>query len=253
MAQWCDSSLNRQSLKPPVASAPRTAPAAFFFPHGLHFAFTGLRAVMCGITDRHQTDGISGMVPAHRPVVAPLPEAFMEDPDFDPFVTEGISAEEMADFQAWRVRVKGTNISDKTLLATDYLNHFNEIVMLIEMIPDMPDMLEECLIWQPKSYQEHFRDSGFSDKELAIEAFGHVPAKFKRPFEDTIAQAHQVVRHTLERIAADIQDGETGKLRMDCQASVAMIHRIIQIANGIIHGTAHVMEQAEIDQYLSAG
>ncbi|UKJ75873.1 hypothetical protein [Azospirillum brasilense] len=173
-------------------------------------------------------------------------------PDSDPPVTDGMAPDELADFHAWRQRVVGTNISDKTLLATDYLNHFNEIVMLIEMIPDMPDMLEECLIWQPKSYQEHFRDSGFSDKDLAIEAYGHVPAKFKRPFEDTIAQAHQVVRHTLERVSIDIQDGATDKLRLDCQTSVAMIHRIIQIANGIIHGTAHVMEQGEIDLYLSA-
>ena len=177
----------------------------------------------------------------------------MEDQEFDPSMTDGIPLDELADFLTWRRRVKGTNISDKTLLATDYLNHFNEIVMLIEMIPDMPDMLEECLIWQPKSYAEHFRDSGFSDKELAIEAYEHVPSKFKRPFEDTIAQAHQVIRHTLERIATDIQDGMTDKLRLDCQTSVEMIHRIIQIANGIIHGTAHVMEQAEIDLYLSAG
>ncbi|WP_448204238.1 hypothetical protein [Azospirillum sp. sgz302134] len=177
----------------------------------------------------------------------------MAEQDFDPSVNDGIPPDELADFQAWRERVKGTNISDKTLLATDYLNHFNEIVMLIEMIPDMPDMLEECLIWQPKSYQEHFRDSGFSDRDLAIEAYGHVPSKFKRPFEDTIAQAHQVVRHTLERIGTDIQDGAGDKLRLDCQTSVAMIHRIIQVANGIIHGTAHVMEQGEIDLYLSNG
>lgn len=176
----------------------------------------------------------------------------MEDQEFDPSVTDGIPPDELADFQAWRVRVQGTNISEKTLLATDYLNHFNEIVMLIEMIPDMPDMLEDCRIWQPKSYAEHFRDSGFSDRDLAIEAYEHVPGKFKRPFEDTIAQAHQVIRHTLERVEADINEAVPEKLRMDCQTSVAMIHRIIQVANGIIHGTAHVMEQGEIDLYLSA-
>lgn len=176
----------------------------------------------------------------------------MAEQDIDLSVTDGIPPEELADFEEWRARVRGTNISDKTLLATDYLNHFNEIVMLIEMIPDMPDMLEECRIWQPKSYAEHFRDSGFSDKELAIEAYEHVPAKFRRPFEDTIVQAHQVIARTLDRVSADIDGGDPAKLRLDCQASVAMIHRIIQVANGIIHGTAHVMEQGEIDLYLSS-
>ncbi len=177
----------------------------------------------------------------------------MENEEFDLSVIDGIPADAQGDFLEWRRRVAGTNISDKTLLATDYLNHFNEIVMLIEMIPDMPDMMEECRLWQAKSYVEHFRDSGVADRDLAIAAYDHVPAKFKRPFEDTIAQAHQVVRHTLERIGADIEEREADKLRLDCQISVAMIHRIIQVANGIIHGTAHVMEQAEIDLYLSAG
>ena len=43
----------------------------------------------------------------------------------------------------WRQRVKGTNICDASLLATDYLNHFNEVVMLIGMIPDMPECLDD--------------------------------------------------------------------------------------------------------------
>lgn len=177
----------------------------------------------------------------------------MADLDPDQLLLEGIAPDERDDYLAWRDRVRGTNISEKTLLATDYLNHFNEIVMLIEMIPDMPDMAEDCYAWVPKSYQEHFRDSGFSDKELAIEAYNHVPAKFRQPFEDSIAQINQVVRHALDRMAQDIAEGDGERLRFDCQQSAEMIHRIIQVANGIIHGAAHVMEQGEIDLYLTSG
>ena len=40
-----------------------------------------------------------------------------------------------ADFQ----KLAGeANLDDKTLLATDYLNHFNEVVILLQMVPDMP-------------------------------------------------------------------------------------------------------------------
>jgi hypothetical protein len=53
------------------------------------------------------------------------------------------------------------NINPVSLLATDYLNHFNEAVMLLELIPDMPDMLEDAKRWAPKPYKQHFRDSGF--------------------------------------------------------------------------------------------
>ena len=35
------------------------------------------------------------------------------------------------EFLALQQRVKGSNIDEMTLLATDYLNHFNELVMLL--------------------------------------------------------------------------------------------------------------------------
>ena len=60
-------------------------------------------------------------------------------------------------------QVKGKNINEQTLLATDYLNHFNEIVMLIEMVPDMPECLDDILEWTPKSYTQHFEDSSFTE------------------------------------------------------------------------------------------
>lgn len=174
----------------------------------------------------------------------------MSGEDEDATLLAGIPEDELKDFLAWRQRVQGTNISEKTLLATDYLNHFNEIVMLIEMIPDMTMMFEDCQMWQPKSYQEHFRVSGFSDKDLAIEAYDHVPSKFRRPFEDTIHQIDQVVAHTLQKIAPNVAEENIEQLRRDCSTSTEMLHRIIQVANGIIHGYADVMEQNEIDQYL---
>jgi len=178
----------------------------------------------------------------------------MNESGTDAAVLDGVPAAELEDFSVWRERVRGTNISEKTLLATDFLNHFNEIVMLIEMIPDMPDMLEECLLWQPKTYQEHFRDSGFSDKALAIEAYEHVPSKFRIPFEASIKLMTHVVRATLDRLGQDIAGGvEPEKLRLDSANSTDMIHRIIQTMNGIIHGAAHVMEQDEIDVFLNAG
>ncbi|MEI8395880.1 MAG: hypothetical protein WCF85_14160 [Rhodospirillaceae bacterium] len=172
--------------------------------------------------------------------------------DLDANILEGIPAHELDDFLQWRKKVSGTNISEKSLLATDYLNHFNEIVMLIEMVPDMPDMLEECYIWEPKSYPRHFEESGFSDKELAIAAYEHVPRKFRQPFEDTILQMQLVVGATIQRMAAAIDSEKPDQLRLDCQVSVAMIHKIIQVANGIIHGTAGVMDQEEIDLYLGS-
>ena len=60
------------------------------------------------------------------------------------------------EFKRYQERVRGTNISEQTLLATDYLNHFNEIVMLLEMLADIPECFEDAKAWAPKSYPDHF-------------------------------------------------------------------------------------------------
>ena len=53
-------------------------------------------------------------------------------------------------------RLAEANINPATGLATDYLNHFNEAIMLLEMLSSCPDCIEDFLAWQPLSYREHF-------------------------------------------------------------------------------------------------
>ena len=52
--------------------------------------------------------------------------------------------------------LRAANINPRTGLATDYLNHFNEAVMLLEMVPDIPECAEDFLAWTPLTYPEHF-------------------------------------------------------------------------------------------------
>jgi division protein CdvB (Snf7/Vps24/ESCRT-III family) len=153
-------------------------------------------------------------------------------------------------FCQWQDKVKDANISGQTLLATDYLNHFNEIVMLIDMVPDMPELLDECKEWAPKSYQDHFRDSTFSDRDLAIEAYDHVPQEFRTPFEDTIEQMNHLVEQCLHRLdeALELNDPELVKIR--AHASSRGLQRLMDVANAIIHGSSRAMDQGEIDQII---
>jgi hypothetical protein len=46
-------------------------------------------------------------------------------------------------------RLQGSNVNPLTLLATDYLNHFNEIVMIFGIVGDCPECLEDAAAWQP--------------------------------------------------------------------------------------------------------
>ena len=65
----------------------------------------------------------------------------------------------------FRSHVPGTNINEFTLLASDYLNHFHELVMLLEAIASEPKAFADDLFsWRPLTYEEHFTESGFRDK-----------------------------------------------------------------------------------------
>ncbi|MEA2876676.1 MAG: hypothetical protein QOF14_1872 [Hyphomicrobiales bacterium] len=68
-------------------------------------------------------------------------------------------------------RLAAANINPQTGLATDYLNHFNEAIMLLDLLPQTPECIVELIGWEPLSYEEHFAASHFKDKELAIAAY----------------------------------------------------------------------------------
>jgi hypothetical protein len=160
------------------------------------------------------------------------------------------TGDEDAGYRSMQEKVKGSNIDSTTLLATDYLNHFNEIVMLLEMVPDMPEMLDDVKEWQPKSYQDHFRDSTIVEKDLAIEAYDFVPAIYREPFEQTISQINTMMESTVQRLEQNISDGATDVLRANVDNISKLIQRLMDMASGIIHGSAKTMDQSEIDDLL---
>ena len=155
-----------------------------------------------------------------------------------------------AAFRRLQVRAENSNLDPSTLLATDYLNHFNEIVMLLEMVPDMPDILEDAKEWQPKTYEAHFQDSTIADKELAIEAFAHVPPEFKGPFLETISHANDLVGRAIRRLETDITNEQMGLLRENASMYSKNVQRLMDFASATIHGSTKTMEQKEIDELL---
>lgn len=176
----------------------------------------------------------------NKRAVSPLSQNHMTDTDgtTDP------------DFLAWQEKVRDSNVSEQTLLATDYLNHFNEIVMTLEMVPDMPELLDEAKAWAPKSYQDHFRDSSIADKDLAVEAYDHVPAKFKVPFEATIEQANNVVIAGIQRIEKEIERGSPELLRVAATTTSHLLQKLMDHAGANIHGSVSTMDQSDIDALL---
>jgi len=63
------------------------------------------------------------------------------------------------------------NINPVTGLSTDYLNHFTEALMALEMAADIPECLDDLKAWRPKSYADHFAQSRFTNRGVVIDLY----------------------------------------------------------------------------------
>jgi hypothetical protein len=161
---------------------------------------------------------------------------------------QAVPEDRLADLRA---RVHGTNINEKTLLATDYLNHFNEFVMLLDLIPAMPDCLEEAAAWRPRGYKEHFRDSAFSNRDLAIEAYDEAPPEYRGQFESTVAMIDGLVPKVLDRIRNALAAGDGVRLVHECGSNSQLLQGLMDCVSAIVNGENPTIDQSGVDALLT--
>jgi hypothetical protein len=152
-----------------------------------------------------------------------------------------------------RQRAQGSNVNDRTLLATDYLNHINEIVMLVELIPDAPECLDDCKAWEPLTYQAHFAKSGIADRDLAIEAYDYSPAEFRFAFDRLVAEMNRLIALTVVRMEQALTDGNDDITRMIATRASRNLQDLIGQAGAVIHGETATLDQSEIDSLMEIG
>jgi len=119
------------------------------------------------------------------------------------------------------------NVHPETGLATDYLNHFNEVVMLLEMLPDMPDFAEEVLAWAPVDYEAHFENTNYVGKEVVIAAYRAADRALKAhlqtiiaALDDELLEAQECVRQSDLATASAMTKGEIESLLAAARAAV---------------------------------
>jgi len=138
-------------------------------------------------------------------------------------------------------RLKAANICPATGLATDYLNHFNEVIMLLELAPDMPDIVHEALGWEPLDYEEHYLRSNYRDKELVLDAYRCAPLRLRRHIHDLIDTMDAVLVSSLDKIRKDPEGPEAGVI---AAATAERVKMLAAEAAGLMNG--FVKEEDEI-------
>src|ERR1700751_3432972 len=146
--------------------------------------------------------------------------------------------------EARAAQLRAANINPRTGLATDYLNHFNEAIMLLEMIPDLPECAEDFLAWCPLSYCEHFMASNFKARDLAISAYESDDPDIRAEFEqltDTMTEILPAVGAAMREAS---QDKTRGKL---AEQAVGGLKPLIAAAGGVINGGS----EADVDSIMN--
>jgi hypothetical protein len=137
------------------------------------------------------------------------------------------------------------NIMPATGLATDYLNVFNEAIMLFGLLPDMPDMIDELKLWEPLSYPEHFARSGFQAKGLAIAAYENADPAIRGPFDALSQETCTMLQEAIAEAGSIIGNG--GDVSDFVQETSFALQSAIMLLDGMVHGGQQGGAQDDID------
>jgi hypothetical protein len=71
-------------------------------------------------------------------------------------------------------------------LAGAYLSQFNEMVNLIEQLPDTPELIGDILKWQPITYQDYFNTSAMPGRVSAADVYASLNCCVRQSFEGVV-------------------------------------------------------------------
>ena len=148
-------------------------------------------------------------------------------------------------------RLVAANINPATGLATDYLNHFNEAIMLLEMLPSAAEFRDDFLRWQPVSYREHFAGSGFEIRDAAIAAYDRADPRLRAELEALTDAMTVMLEAARSALRADLPPAHVDAL---ARRTVAALRPLVVLAGALINGeTRHGQTpaaQAAVDDLM---
>ncbi len=140
-------------------------------------------------------------------------------------------------------RFEAANINQISYLATDYLNHFNEVVMLFWMVADMPEIFEDIESWRPKSYVQYFKDSDFRMKEAVIRAYELSLPQFRNPFDELVLNINQLIIQTVDTLRSGLDAGLSGSsLTKEIDQLTAHVHEQLETLSNVINAADYNQE-----------
>jgi hypothetical protein len=140
-----------------------------------------------------------------------------------------------------------STINPLTGLSTDYLNHFTEAVMVLEMAITMPECLDDLRSWGPKTYREHFATCRFADRDAVVATYEAADPVLRDALNGVSQNLNTIL---LEARDALYEQSAATNLEAIAQRAVNRAKSMIAHAAAIINGTNAIDErgtQASVD------
>jgi len=128
----------------------------------------------------------------------------------------------------------GTNINPLTGLATDYLNHFNEAIMLLEMLAETPDCRDDFFDWQPRSYSQHFAASTFKHRDTAIAAYEAADPALRQRLDTLARTMNEILAATREVMRQNLSTATAAAI---ADLALRWVKPLVARAGAVINGT----------------
>jgi hypothetical protein len=152
-------------------------------------------------------------------------------------------------------RAAQANVNLSTGLSSDYLNHFNEAVMLLDMLAELPESAADLAAWRPLTYREHFAGSRLKHRGLTLELYDRADAATVRRLEAVCATMNAAIVAVCRMLRTDLPFHAKAVVARQVAAA---LKPLIARASAIIHGGEGAAEvrcesnaQATVDALLA--
>ena len=118
-------------------------------------------------------------------------------------------------------------------LANDFLNVYNEILMLIELLPSMPELADDIAAWRPASYRAYFMQSPLPGSHAALAVYGRLEPSFRALFEANVERLAECGVAAVDAISRAVAAGAS-----DCGEQIAEVcAQSAAHMRGMLHAT----------------
>ena len=127
----------------------------------------------------------------------------------------------------------GPAVNPVTGLSTDYLNHFTEVVMVLEMASSMPECLDDLRAWRPKTYVEHFAGSRFTSRDAIVNAYQAADPAVRQRLDVASEELNAAILRARDLASNSIGHADAGPL----QQALLQLRPLVARAAAVINGT----------------